>query len=199
MPRIIYIHGFNSSPLSHKAQLLTQRMTQLGIAGDLIVPQLSAYPEQAMGQLQACVEGCDSNRPVLIGSSLGGYYAIWLAERYGLKAILINPAIYPYNLLREYLGVNQNFYTDERYILEPRHVQLMKSYEVEKIRQPEDYWLLLETGDDTLDYHEAENKFPDSRMTIHQGGSHEFLHFDDMLDDILRYCGYDHLKLSAVD
>lgn len=190
MTRIIYIHGFNSSPLSHKAQSLTQRMTELGIADDLLVPQLSAYPEQAMEQLQACVTSCGSSRPVLIGSSLGGYYAIWLAERYGLKAILINPAIYPFKLLVEYLGVNQNIYTDTRYILEPRHVELMKSYEVEQISQPEDYWLLLETGDETLDYHEAENKFSDSRKTIHQGGSHEFLNFDNMLDDILRYCGY---------
>lgn len=197
MPNIIYIHGFNSSPLSSKAQVLTRRMTQLGIADALMVPQLAASPEQAMQKLQLCVEACGSSSPVLIGSSLGGYYATWLAEKYDLKAILINPAIYPYRLLKDYLGENQNIYTGEKYILRDRDIEYMKSYEVDPIRQPENFWLLLETGDETLDYREAVDKFTHSPMRIHQGGSHEFLNFETMLDDILVYCGYDPVTLVA--
>lgn len=191
MPHIIYIHGFNSSPLSYKARVLTERMSQLGIADDLRVPQLSADPEQAMKLLQTCVEESAPELPVLIGSSLGGYYATWLAERYDLKAILVNPAVYPYRLLEAYLGENQNLYTGERYILEPHHVAVMKSYEVESISHLDNFWVLLETGDETLDYREAEQKFANSRMMIKQGGTHEFLNFEAMLDDILVYCGYD--------
>lgn len=196
MHRVIYIHGFNSSPLSYKARILTERMTQLGIAEELSVPELPADPEQAMKLLQACVEESLDEPVILIGSSLGGYYATWLAERYNLQAILVNPAIYPYRLLQDYLGENQNYHTGERYTLEPRHVEIMKSYEVGSIRHAENFWVLLETGDETLDYREAQQKFANSPMTIKQGGTHEFLNFEVMLDDILRYCGYDSESLT---
>ncbi|MDH5182321.1 MAG: esterase [Gammaproteobacteria bacterium] len=191
MPRVIYIHGFNSSPQSHKARILTERMAHFGILGDLRVPELPADPEQAMALLQGCVEACGEIIPTLIGSSLGGYYAAWLAEKYDLKAILVNPAIYPYRLLEAYLGENENLYTGERYILKERHVAVMKSFQMEKINKPENYWLLLETGDEILDYRDAVKKFADSNKTIYQGGAHEFLNFESMLDDILRCCGYE--------
>jgi len=197
MPHIIYIHGFNSSPQSYKARVLAERMGQLGIARDLSVPELSSDPGLAMQTLEASVEELFQQPTVLIGSSLGGYYATWLAERYDLRAILVNPAIYPYRLLLDYLGENQNIHTGERYMLEPRHVEIMKSFEVETLSRPDNFWVLLETGDETLDYREAEQKFANSRMTIKQGGTHEFLNFEPMCDDVLRYCGYDSELLTA--
>ena len=88
-PSLLYIHGFNSSPSSHKARQLGVLMQRLGLADRLRVPALHHHPRLAIGQLEDAI--AELGRPVLVGSSLGGYYATHLAERHGLSAVLINP------------------------------------------------------------------------------------------------------------
>ncbi len=99
---LIYIHGFNSAPASFKARLIGERMRTLGREHEYLVPALPHRPAEAMKLL------CDllNNNPgaSLVGSSLGGFYATVLAERYAVRAVLVNPAVRPYNLLRNYLG-----------------------------------------------------------------------------------------------
>lgn len=100
-PSILYIHGLNSSPLSQKASQLSSALERLGQAERLRVPALHHHPRQAIGQLETCL--AELGRPLLVGSSLGGYYATHLAERHGLKALLINPAVMPHRRFDGYL------------------------------------------------------------------------------------------------
>ena len=138
---ILYIHGFNSAPASTKASQLRQVMEQLGLAGQLRVPALHHHPRQAIGQLEQAI--AELGRPLLVGSSLGGYYATHLAERYGLKALLINPAVSPHRMFDGYLGTQKNLYTDETWELTHDHVAALAALEVAPPQDP----CLLYTSD----------------------------------------------------
>lgn len=185
---LIYIHGFNSSPASLKA-----RQTQVwleakseSLCHSFLCPSLSSEPDKAIGQLQLLIEKLDE--PVgLIGSSMGGYYATWLGEKYGLKSVLINPAVRPYDFMMEYLGENTNYHTGERYILKQRHVDVARTLDVDSIKTPENIWVLLQTGDEVLDYRQANVKYARCKLTIEQGGDHSFQHYERHLPAIIDF------------
>ncbi len=164
----------------------------------LEIPQLSFDPAVAMQQLYKIVEKYHSRneiRPLcFIGSSLGGYYATWLAEKYDSRVVLINPAVKPYDLFEDYLGPNRNIYTGEEYELTQAHINHLKAYEVEAITQPDRYLLMVQTGDEVLDYKLALNKYAAVPSIVEEGGGHEFAGFDRHLETVLAFCGINCLK-----
>ena len=173
---LIYLHGFNSAPDSFKARLVGERMRALGRAQDYAVPALPHRCTEAMALLRAWV--VRNPGAVLIGSSLGGFYATWLAEHYGLRAVLVNPAVRPYALLGNYLGLQKNLYTGAEYKLTAQHIAELKSFEVETIT-PERYFLVTRTGDETLDYRDAVATYSGARQWVIPGGDHGFGDFAD--------------------
>lgn len=183
---LIYIHGFNSAPNSFKARLVGERMRALGREAGYRVPALPHRPNEAMALLRGLVE----HHPgaALIGSSLGGYYATWLAERYALRAVLVNPAVRPYALLGNYLGLQKNLYTGAEYELTAQHIDELKAFDVATIT-PERYFLLTCTGDETLDYRDGVQKYRDARQSVIPGGDHGFSDFAQYLDPVLAFCG----------
>ncbi len=188
---LIYIHGFNSSPASLKARQTDKWLSVHHPQVPFFCPQLSNQPDLAIQHLQALIE--QAGQPVgLVGSSMGGYYATWLAERYGLPAVLINPAVKPYELMQDYLGENANYHTGERYVLEQRHVEAVRQLEVSAPLNPSRYWVLLQTGDEVLDYRQAESRYIGCRMTIEPGGDHSFQHYERHLPAIFEF-----LQLSS--
>ncbi len=187
---LIYIHGFNSSPASLKSCQTAEWLSLHHPDIPFHCPRLNNEPEKAIRQLQALIESV--KRPVgLVGSSMGGYYATWLAEQYSLRAVLVNPAVKPYELMLDYLGENANYHTGERYVLEQKHVEEVRRLEVQTPLHREYYWVLLQTEDEVLDYRQAEARYDGCRMTIEQGGDHSFQHFERFLADI-----FDFLQLS---
>jgi len=189
VPGILYLHGFNSSPASHKAQVLVARMAALGLADHIWVPALSDRPERAIATLEAELDRHLGEGVALVGSSLGGFYATWLAERHGLRAALINPAVRPWELLHDYLGPQQNLYTGERYTLTEAHMEALRVLEVEQITHPERLLLLQQSGDETLDFRQALAKYAASPRILMAGGSHGFDGFEAVVDRILQFCG----------
>jgi len=123
-----------------------------------------------------------------VGSSLGGYYATHLAERHEARAVLINPAVRPYDLFAGLLGPQQNLYTGERYELTPQHIDELRALEVDTIH-PERYLLLVETGDEVLDYRSAVERYAGARQIVLEGGDHGFSRFGDCIDTILQFAG----------
>ena len=184
---LIYLHGFNSSPLSKKALQTTAYFEDLGIADQLIVPQLANEPAQAMKELRALIATPRQLPVVLCGSSLGGYYASCLAEDYNLKAVLINPAVRPYQLWEKHLGVNHNYYTGEAYEVTAAHIQQLREIEREPISRPANFLLLTQTGDEVLDYRDAVEKYKNSARIIQQGGDHSFRNYQKMLPVIMKF------------
>ena len=167
----------------------------------LTIPALSGVPEQAMAQLTQLIEPalaqCHKKSPqpiCLIGSSLGGYYATWLAERYDCRAVLVNPAVRPYDLLEKFLGKNDNYYTGESYELMAEHIEQLRQLDVTRISKPDRYLLMLQTGDDILDYKLALDKYQGVPSIVEDGGGHEFMGFDRHLETVLAFCGINTLK-----
>ncbi|MHC6227707.1 YqiA/YcfP family alpha/beta fold hydrolase [Pseudomonas sp. X10] len=194
---ILYIHGFNSSPLSRKAQQLSAVMQQLGLTDQLRVPALHHHPRQAVAQLEAAIAELDT--PLLVGSSLGGYYATHLAERHGLKALLINPAVNPHRLFDGFLGTQQNLYTGEAWELTLDHVQALAELEVAPPQDAGRYQVWLQTADETLDYRQAERFYRACALRIQAGGDHGFQGFAERLPALLSFAGIARGQYSALD
>lgn len=172
---IIYIHGFNSSPQSHKAQLFKSWMNATHPDITLHIPALKPYPLDAMTQLRD-LANLNSGKTGFIGSSLGGYYAVNLAEKFNAPAVLINPSVKPFETLARYLGENENFHTQERYTLTQQHVDDLQSLFVPQPSKPEKLLLLTQTADETLDFREGTAHFHSSPAIIEYGGDHAFQH-----------------------
>jgi uncharacterized protein len=185
-PVLVYVHGFNSSALSYKAGLLREHMATLGLADHYACPELSHRPEQAMVQLEALVALHDPNSVTLVGSSLGGFYATALVERFGTRAVLVNPAVRPYELLAGFLGPQKNLYTGEVYELTPQHITELRALEVETIT-PSRYLLITATGDEVLNYRAGVERYAGCEQIVVSGGDHGFREFADYLDTVVEF------------
>jgi predicted esterase YcpF (UPF0227 family) len=186
--KLLYLHGFNSSPQSHKAQLVIQYMSANNCLDQLICPQIPAAPEEARLFLVKLVEETlENHRLSFVGSSLGGYYATYLAEKYSGTAVLINPSVKPYETLRAYLGENKFYFDEGCWEFDETHIQQLEVMKVDEITQPERYLVLLQTGDETLDYRDAEIKYKDSHCIIEQGGDHAFVDLERFIPKIMQF------------
>ncbi len=189
MTRIIYIHGLNSSPASIKARQLLAAMQQLGIADQLLLPALQHHPRQAIAQLEALIAAV--GKPVLVGSSLGGYYATFLAHRHGLKALLINPSVLPHLRFDQCQGLQTNFHTGETWLPTDDHRAALAALQVPPPVDPQRCAVWLQTGDETLDYREAERYYRACALRIEAGGDHGFQGFEQKLPALFAFAGID--------
>ena len=185
---LIYLHGFNSSPGSHKAQLLKRHMEERDLGDQYCCPALPHLPERAIAVVEAEIAKHARESITLIGSSLGGFYATYLAERHDLRAVLINPAVHPHDGLREYLGVPRTLHTHEQYELTEEHLRQWEKLYLRKVRAQR-YLLLVETGDEVLDYREAVEKYRDARQIVIAGGNHNLASFPEHIPSILKFAG----------
>ncbi len=186
----LYIHGFNSSPASYKAQVFQKFLADRHPEHDFVCPELSDYPSEAIARLTHIIESKVSNI-ALIGSSLGGFYATFLAQKYHLKAVLVNTAVNPHILLNDFLGKTTNYYTGREYELTTEHIEQLKQLLVDKVSEPELFMVLLQSGDEVLDYRLAEQKYADTELIIEQGGDHSFEGFENHCESIVRFCTRD--------
>lgn len=169
---IIYIHGFGSSGEATKAQMFRKFCEEKQIR--YIAPSLSTIPDLALKTLSELIESYQDNEKVyLVGASLGGYYSMYLSDKYDLPTVLINPAIYPFETLKRALGKGINYYDNSAYEWNESHLDMLINYEIED-PQMENFFLLLQKGDEILDYEEAIEKLPEAQMVVEEGGTHGF-------------------------
>jgi len=185
---IVYLHGFNSSPGSHKARTLADAMQARGLGQYFACPALPPAPKAAVGAIEAELARHASRHVTLVGSSLGGFYATYFAERDALRAVLINPAITPHIGLQTCLGAQQILYTGEKYELTRADLEGWRALVVPRV-DPERYLLLLETGDEVLDWRLAARRYEGARAVIRDGGDHTMRSFPEHIDRILGFAG----------
>jgi len=185
---IIYIHGFGSSGKGGKALELRAYFKSQNIP--CIAPSLSYVPKLAIDTLEQLIESCEEE-VTLIGSSLGGFYSIYLAEKYGLKAVLINPAVDSAKTLKRVLAFGdrqKNYYDNTYFDWTIEHVDMLLSYRVNEVKNG-NYFLLLQKGDEVLDYKEALTKLSNAKTVVEEGGTHPFegieRHFDGVREFLL--------------
>mgnify|MGYP000656007990 CR=1 FL=1 len=185
---LIYLHGFNSSPKSHKASQLREYLAERGLGEHYACPALPPSGSQSIALVEAEMQQRPGRRFVFIGSSLGGFYATWLAEKHDASAVIINPGIRPWGDLRNYLGSQQNIYTGECYELTEAHLDEWQRLWVPFIT-PSRYFLLAETGDELLDYRDAASRYEGARQLIVPGGDHSFQSFTVHIPALLEFAG----------
>ncbi|KAA0015366.1 alpha/beta fold hydrolase [Salinicola corii] len=176
---LLYLHGFNSSSASPKARLVKAACGALARHEErrlaCLTPDLSHRPDLALQQAEAALEvlGCEDT--LLVGSSMGGFLATLLAERYGLRAVLINPAVQPARFVGDYLGQTLvNDASGECFTIDNSYFDQLTALQWERIVHPTRYLLLLGSDDETLDCRDALRAYAGSRTLIHPGGDHGF-------------------------
>jgi len=185
---IAYLHGFNSSPRSHKAQLLGRYLAGRGLAAHYACPALPPLAGEAIAVIESLMARHAGAPFCFVGSSLGGHYAAHLAEKHAAKAVLINPAIDPHAGLRACLGEQKNLHTGEPYQLTEAHLRAWQALRVARIT-PSRYLLLVETGDEVLDYRKAVERYRGAEQVVIQGGDHSLQSFAQHLPRILGFAG----------
>ena len=184
---LLYLHGFRSSPRSFKARVVQQRMEAAGLAANLICPQLPASPKAAMELVLTLVERYSGNLAI-VGSSLGGFYATWLAERFGCRAALINPAVDPLKDLDQHVGVTTAWHTGEPFEFKRDYIAELAAMKVARITRPERYFLLAATGDEVLDYRDMVAHYMGAHQHVIQGSDHAVSEFEQYVDEVLAFC-----------
>jgi predicted esterase YcpF (UPF0227 family) len=185
---IVYLHGFNSSPQSHKAQVLARYLAERGLGARCACPALPPLATQAIAAVEALIARHPGVRLCFLGSSLGGYYATYLAEKHDAAAVLINPAIEPHVGLRAYLGEQKNLHTGEPYRLTEAHLRAWQALWVPRIT-PSRYLLIVETGDEVLDYRQALERYRGAEQAVIEGGDHSLQSFPRHLPRIVAFAG----------
>jgi predicted esterase YcpF (UPF0227 family) len=185
---ILYLHGFRSSPASFKSTLMAQHMQQAGRADEFICPQLPASPKLAIELCHWLIANIDTTKLTIIGSSLGGFYATFLAEQYDCRAVVLNPAVKPPRDLASYVGVTTMYHSDEVFEFKQEYVAELPLFTVDHITRPERYFLIAATGDEVLDSREMVAHYPCARQHIIEGSNHGISDFADYIDDVMAFC-----------
>jgi predicted esterase YcpF (UPF0227 family) len=185
---IVYLHGFNSAPQSHKAQVMQRYLAERGLGARFVCPKLPHPPDEAIALVERAIAHHADEGVTLVGSSLGGFYATHLAEKHALRAVLLNPAVRPGRDLETYVGIQRNLYTGEEYELTREHVAAWRRLDVAAVH-PDRYLLIVETGDEVLDYREAVARYAGARQVIVAGGDHTLKSFPEHLPLILEFAG----------
>lgn len=187
---IVYLHGFRSSPRSFKARLLAEKMAVLGRAREFACPQLSGQPACAIDQARTFAGIVEPSELTLIGSSLGGYYARFLAEELGCRAVLLNPALRAFEKLASHIGPQSAYHdTGESFVFEPEYLEELQAMHVEAITRPQRYFLVAATGDEVLDWREMVAAFPAARHLVIDGSDHGLADFASHIDEVLAFAG----------
>ena len=184
---VIYLHGFLSSPQSLKAAQSLEYVRAHHPDLTIEIPQLANYPNDALAIIEQLVAEHKGKKLRFIGSSLGGFLSTFMVEKYSGKAVLINPAVRPFELLVDFLGEHINPNTQQPFLLEKKHIDELRQLDTPTLSSTSDYWVLLQTADETLDYRQAETKYQDYKLSIEQGGDHSFQDFQRFLPDIFSF------------
>jgi predicted esterase YcpF (UPF0227 family) len=179
---LLYLHGFRSSPQSFKARRLQAWMAAHRPDVHWWCPQLPPSPAAAMALVESGIAAWPKSSMVIVGSSLGGFYATVLAERHGCPALLLNPAVNPARDLAAHIGEQTAFHdAEERFFFRAEYVGELQALTPPAITRPERYGALIAQGDEALDWREMVGRYPGATLRVLDGGDHALSDFDEHL------------------
>jgi len=185
---LLYLHGFRSSPLSAKAVKMAAAVQALHPAVHWWCPQLPPSPRQAMAMLMAGIAGWPQGSMAVVGSSLGGFYATWIAARTGCPAVLLNPAVHPARDLASHIGEQSAWHSpQETFFFQPEFVQELRDLDAGSLSRPERFYTLIAKGDELLDWREMSARYAGSQGLLLEGGDHALSDFDAHLAGVMRF------------
>jgi len=187
---IVYLHGFRSSPRSSKAVMTGNALKALSTSENPIewyCPQLLPSPQESMKMVVAQIEKSRADRMVVIGSSLGGFYANYLAQRYGCKAVVLNPAVRAAKELAPHVGMMTAYDSDEPFDFRPEYIDELRKLEIEIISNPERYFLIAAKGDELLSWEEMVAFYPGAKHLVLEGSDHGIADYAEHLPLVLEF------------
>jgi uncharacterized protein len=191
---LLYLHGFRSSPHSFKAKMLAEWLATNRPDITWWCPQLPPSPRAAIALAEQGTSGWPADRAArwaVLGSSLGGFYATVLAERWGCQAVVMNPAVDPARDLVHFVGEQQAFHDPtQRFRFEARYIDELKDLSASTpatITRPERYYALIAKGDEVLDWREMSARYPGAAGRLLEGSDHGLSDFAQHLPAILRF------------
>lgn len=188
---LIYLHGFNSAPTSKKAMLMKSFIEKYSPEINFIAPQITPFPLEALNQIQMIVDNILLDNPQakigFVGSSMGGFLATLCSQKYKRRGVLINPAVAPHRLITSIIGEHENYYTGDKYEITLAHADELQNMNFEQLLTPNNLWVLLQQGDETLNYSDAVGVYTGARMTVELQGNHSFVGFDRFLHAVIQF------------
>lgn len=185
---LLYLHGFRSSPASAKATLMARAVAQRHPQVVWCCPQLPPSPRQAMDEVAAQVADWPRERMAVVGSSLGGFYASWVARQTGCKSVMLNPAVFPARDLARHIGAQTQWHQPETsFYFEAAFVDELRELAAQGTHAPGPELALIAQGDEVLDWREMRDRYPDAQQIILPGNDHAISDFALHLDGVLRF------------
>jgi len=187
---LVYLHGFRSSPRSSKAVMTGEAVKTLATADSAIdwyCPQLLASPKESMAMVTKYIDQSKADHIVVIGSSLGGFYTNYLAEKYGCKAVALNPAVRAARELEPHVGMMTSYDSNEPFDFRPEYIDELKTLQVEGITNPNRYFLIAAKGDELLDWREMSAFYKGAHQLILEGSDHGIANYADHLPRVLEF------------
>ena len=176
---LLYLHGFRSSPQSSKARAVAQRVQQQHPGVVWWCPQLPPSPREAMALVAEDTAGWPQASMAVVGSSLGGFYATWVAARTGCRAVLLNPAVDPTRDLHKYIGEQTSWHDpQDHFFFRPEFIAELQALECPGQPTPAQVLAIIAKGDEVLDWREMQQRYPGSRIRLLEGGDHALSDFD---------------------
>ena len=190
---LLYLHGFRSSPKSTKAQHMASVMAAQFGQVHWWCPQLPPSPKAAAELILEGTRDWPAATSAVMGSSLGGFYATWLASQLHFRAVLINPAVFPARDLAKYIGEQTTWQApEERFYFAPEYVTELKALEVGALENPQRVLAFIAKGDEVLDWREMSGRYPNSQQVVLEGGDHALSDFEQHVPQVLQF-----LQLTA--
>jgi predicted esterase YcpF (UPF0227 family) len=187
---LLYLHGFRSSPQSMKARKLAARVQSRHPEVTWWCPQLPPSPRDAMALVMQGIAGWPRDAMAVMGSSLGGFYAAWVAGQTGCKAVLLNPAVNPARDLEKYIGEQTGWHNpDAHFFFKPEFIDELRAQSAGPLPQPQRYFALIARGDEVLDWREMTARYAGARIRLLEGGDHALSDFDAHIDEVLEFIG----------
>ena len=177
MTKILYLHGFASSADSSKAKVIESFVKKNTSSTKILIPNLNNNIKIAYQQIEEIIK--TESPTSIIGSSLGGFFGTYFAEKYNLLCVNINPAIPPIDM-SEYLGENQNYSTGEKFIIDQDQLNWLgvMNKQIKSLKKHKNFMTLVQSGDEILDYKLAIEYFSASQIDVTFGGNHSFEDFE---------------------
>jgi uncharacterized protein len=185
---LLYLHGFRSSPQSTKARQVAARVAAQHPGVTWWCPPLPASPREAMALVMQGIADWPRDTMGVVGSSLGGFYATWVAEQTACRVVLLNPAVHPARDLAKYIGEQTSWHDPaERFFFRPEFIEELRALETGPLRYPSHYFAVIAKGDEVLDWREMAARYSGTRTKLLEGSDHALSDFDVHIDDIFEF------------
>lgn len=186
---LLYLHGFRSSPQSAKARQMARRVALQHPDVQWWCPQLPPSPREAIDLLIRGVADWPRHSMAVVGSSLGGFYATWLAGTTHCRAVLLNPAVHPARDLARHIGDQTTWHDPaEHFYFRREYIDELRTLDAGPLTRPERVFAVIAKGDEVLDWREMSARYPGSRIKLIDGGDHGLSDFEQQhLDDVLGF------------